>query len=309
MKTTVRNIIKKINAEGIRAELRSDEPMSQHSSFRTGGSADLYIRPASEEDLLRSLELLRSEGIPRFFLGGGANILVSDKGIRAAVVDLGALSLIRTGDNLLWAECGVMIDDLCDTAAKAGLSGLEFLAGMPGSLGGAVWMNARCYGSSISERLKNVRYIAEDGQLREERMESSQFSYKHSPFQDRPESLILSAELNLKPGKKETIETEMEQHREDRKKKGHYRYPCAGSVFKNNRSFGAPSGVLLESLGLKGVHRGGAQISDFHANIIINRDHASADDIRFLVELCRKKAQTELGIELEPEIRFIGDWS
>jgi UDP-N-acetylmuramate dehydrogenase len=286
--------------------------MSLHTSFRVGGPAELYLKPRDEKDLLELTVLLTGysdDELPRFHLGGGANIVVADEGIDGAVIDLTELDRIDVDLNEITAEGGCQADRLSLTAAEASLKGAEFLAGMPGTVGGAVWMNARCYGSSVSDILSSVRYLDDDGRIHEEKTDPLSFDYKKSPFQSRPGSIILSARFTLEPGEKRVILQSMESHREDRRKKGHYRFPSAGSVFKNDRSLGAPTGVLLDSLGLKGLSSGDASVADFHANIIINRGSARAADIRTLVEECRSRARKELHIELEPEIRFVGKWS
>ncbi len=286
--------------------------MSLHTTFRVGGPAELYLRPRDQKELLELTVLLAdysAEELPRFYLGGGANIVVSDDGMEGAVIDLTDLDRIQVEQNEITAEGGVQADHLSCAAAEASLKGAEFLAGMPGTVGGAVWMNARCYGSSISDILSSVTYLDDSGRILEEKTDPLSFDYKKSPFQNRPGSIILSARFALDRGEKRAIVKSMEEHREDRKKKGHYRFPSAGSVFKNDRSFGAPTGVLLDSIGLKGLEAGDAAVADFHANIIINRGNARAADIRALVEECRTRARKELHIELEPEIRFVGKWS
>jgi UDP-N-acetylmuramate dehydrogenase len=203
------------------------------------------------------------------------------------------------------------MDEAAETAAASGLSGIEFLAGMPGSVGGAVWMNARCYGREIadvvdwediidfspgSRELEIIRIFSNYG-----------FGYKRSPFQEW-DCLILAACFNLTPGDKDVIRGEMEKNRQDRRAKGHYRYPCAGSVFKNNPSFGKSTGQIIDDLDLRGLTKGGAQVSSFHGNIIINKGGASAADVRFLISEVSAKVKARTGFILEPEILFVGEW-
>jgi UDP-N-acetylmuramate dehydrogenase len=257
----------------------------------------------------------RESGVPVFFLGGGANIVVSDKGIRGIVLDLtswkGTIDLPASSDgNNLCFRSGTTMDEAAECAATLGLTGLEFLAGMPGTLGGAVYMNARCYGREIADVLAWTEII--HFTCEKEREFSAQvfvdkklFGYKISPFQ-KMDCLITSVCFNLVPGDKERIFLEMEKNREDRKEKGHYLFPCAGSAFKNNHEFGKPTGQIIDELGLKGMQTGGAQIAPFHGNIIINTGNATAADIRSLADevIARVKAQT--GFTLEPEIIFVG---
>lgn len=302
----VRKILEKINISG---EVKTAEPMSVHTTFKTGGNADLYVRPASEEDLLTILEACRRYRVPFFILGGGANILVSDGGIEGCVIDMGELNSVSFKGTVCMAESGSRISDAAERAAEKNLSGLDFIYAMPGSTGGAVWMNARCYGTSISDILHRVRYIDENLKIRYLERDDirSSFSYKKSFFQGTG-NIILSAEFLLKEGSRIDIQKNMRNHELDRNKKGHFLYPSAGSVFKNNRDFGRPTGVILDSLGLKGKSVGDARVADFHGNIIVNNGRASSKDVKDLIDVCYTEAKMKLGIELECEIQFIGRW-
>jgi UDP-N-acetylmuramate dehydrogenase len=317
VKTNVRNILKKINNSSFHGIASLDEKMSKHTTFKVGGAADLYLKPTDESSLLQVATVLREQNLasshelPLFFLGGGANIVVSDKGIRGVVIDLTELREYRVDAGSIYTGSGMPVDLFVEKAAEAGLSGAEFLAGMPGSVGGAVWMNARCYGSSISDILCSVRYLdlSSTPTICEYQIKQEDFGYKRSPFQKKSDYIILSARFKLHPENDLTIYRRMEEYRADRRQKGHYRFPSAGSVFKNDHAFGAPTGRLLDTLGLRGKKVGDAAVSDFHANIIVNLGAATATDIYTLTEMCRATAKSELGIDLEPEIRFVGDWS
>ncbi|MCK5200165.1 MAG: UDP-N-acetylmuramate dehydrogenase [Spirochaetales bacterium] len=302
----VRNKLEKINITG---KILRDVSMNLHTTFETGGSADYFALPSSVEDLVKLLNFAKKYSVPVFILGGGANILVSDSGIRGLVVDMRNLSELRFEDTLCTAGAGCSISELADTAAGKNLGGLDFIYGMPGSVGGAVWMNARCYDVSISDILIKVDYLDEKLERRSLGADeiSNSFAYKDSPFQ-HSSSVILSATFRLAKGDQKEIRKKMDQHKEDRESKGHYRYPCAGSVFKNNRAFGKPTGVIIDSLGLKGYSRGGAQIADFHGNIIVNTGNARSKDIKSIVDYTRELTQRELGLKLETEIQFVGDW-
>ena len=302
-------------------EIRFNEPMKDHTTFKVGGTADCWLRPDGDGFPAFCTALIsraRKEALPVFILGGGANIVVSDNGIRGIVLDMGAWN-----GHSVWALCadeeelvlksGTDIDEASDIAVASGLSGLEFLAGMPGTIGGAVWMNARCYGSEAADVLNWVEIIdfsacANDGEGEITRLSNKKgFGYKLSPFQ-KMDCLILSAAFKLKKGDKNKILNEMEKNRQDRQDKGHYLFPCAGSAFKNNRDFGKPTGQIIDELGLKGFQIGGAQVAPFHGNIIINTGNATAKDIRALVDEVSAKVKTATGFVLEPEILFVGEW-
>jgi UDP-N-acetylmuramate dehydrogenase len=304
--TNVEKTAEKIN---IRGQLRTREPMSAHTSFGIGGPADLFAVPDDTEDLVALLRFADEQQLPRFILGGGANILVSDAGIRGLVIHMGSLARIRAEDERLIVGAGAAISDASEEAAAAGLSGLEFIYRMPGSTGGALWMNARCYGSSIADVTERVDYL--DHSYRpaslSPRLGEQGFSYKYSPFQENG-GIITEAVFVLEPADHAEIETRMGEVADDRERKGHFRFPSAGSVFKNDRGFGSPTGRILDELGLRGLRRGDAQIAPFHGNIIINRGSATAEEVRWLVETAQRTALERKGLNLETEIRFIGEW-
>jgi len=304
-------------------EIRYNEPMSLHTTFKTGGPADVWLQAHGDNFPAFCAGLIfraRREEVPVFILGGGANIVVSDKGIRGIVLDTGAWkgesasSCAAEGEFVF--RSGTIIDEAADLAAASGFGGLEFLAGMPGTVGGAVWMNARCYGKEIADVLSWAEII-DFGSGKEEpgikritigdSPEKAGFDYKKSPFQ-KMDCLILSAAFNLKKSDKEKSLVEMEKNRQYRREKGHYLFPCAGSAFKNNRDFGKPTGQIIDELGLKGCQIGGAQIAPFHGNIIINAGGATSADIRALMDEVAAKVKTATGFTLEPEILYTGDW-
>jgi UDP-N-acetylmuramate dehydrogenase len=320
-KSKIKEIINKCLEESpCEASVRYDEPMKDHTTFKVGGPADCWLSAEGESFPRFCVNLLtrcRAEKVPVFILGGGANIVISDKGIRGIVLDMGAW----TGENKLHPAKGEMVfksgtsmDEAVDTACAAGFSGLEFLAGMPGTLGGAVWMNARCYGSEISDVLNKVEIIRCEKETESkyviEKIEiekTSGFAYKQSPFQ-KMDCVILSAAFKLKKGDKEKIQAKADEYRNDRKEKGHYLFPCAGSAFKNDHNFGKPTGQIIDELGLKNFQIGGAQTAPFHGNIVINTGNAAASDIRALMNEIASKVKEKTGFILEPEILFAGEW-
>jgi UDP-N-acetylmuramate dehydrogenase len=307
--STIEKIPEKINIKG---SIRRQEPMSRHTTFRIGGPADLFLQPEDPVEVPALFALLRSEGIACFALGGGANILVGDRGIRGAVVDLSGLRGCRRvsgpgGEPRLECLAGTPVSAACEEARRSGLSGLEFLYAMPGSVGGAVWMNARCYSRSVSDLLVEVQLADPRGGIRLHQPRSEEFDYKLSPFQ-RMDALILRASFRLQPGDPQAIQRAMQANRSDREAKGHFLWPCAGSVWKNNRCLGEPTGRILDGLGLKGLRVGDAMVSDRHANIIVNLGRATAAEVRELMRAVEARVLQERGYRLEREVLLVGDF-
>jgi UDP-N-acetylmuramate dehydrogenase len=313
---TLREMLEKINTEtGFRGDIRYHEPMAEHTTFRVGGPADVWIRPQGDIFPAYAAVLLaraRPAGIPVFILGGGANLVVSGRGIRGIVLDTGGWSGPEEdgpgeeGPGVV-IRGGTPVDEAAELMAARGLGGLEFLAGMPGSVGGAVWMNARCYDRSVSDILGETEILDESLHRTWIPCKTEDFSYKKSPFQNR-ERLILRARFRLYPRPSAEIRGEMEEHRRDREAKGHYRFPSAGSAFKNSRVFGRPLGQIIDELGLRGFSIGGAAVAPFHGNIIINTGGASAAEIRALTEAVAARVRAATGLNPEPEVLFVGDW-
>ncbi len=294
----------KIKIGGI---LKTAEPLSPHTSFRIGGPADLFAEPENTEDLAELVRASAKESVPVFLLGGGSNLLISDRGIRGMVICLERIRGIQRTRDGLSALGGTPMNDVAEAALREGLTGLEFAYGLPGSVGGAVRMNARCFEKSVSDALCRVETMGKDCIVRDREIDPAQWGYKLSPFQASGET-ILRASFRLCPGERPSIEEKMRRFRREREDKGHFLHPCAGSIFKNNRSFGAPTGKIIDSLGLKGRRVGDAQIAPYHGNIIINTGNASASDVLALIELMEREARTRLGLELEREIILAGEW-
>jgi UDP-N-acetylmuramate dehydrogenase len=310
---TLRDFLEKIN---IRAETSFDESMARHCSFGIGGPADALVRPGDAAAAAALFAVARGEGIPLFVLGGGANILVGDRGIRGIVLDSSALKAVSVepgegGRLTLVAEAGLGMDELCLEALCRGLGGIENFAGMPGTVGGSVFMNARCYEREVSQLLAWVESAGPDGKTERHYPESAEWSYKNSPYQEggeRAGELILRAAFSLEPAESAALAATMRARRADREAKGHYRLPSAGSVFKNDRSFGKPTGKILDELGFRGRRIGAAAVSDWHANIFVNSGGATAADMRALIEEARSEAWERLGIRLEPEVLMVGEF-
>ena len=289
----------------------ANEPIASHTTFRIGGPADLFIKPRSATELGRIIAFLAAEGIPRFILGGGANILVGDRGIRGAVLDLSGLAWAQVSDRTITAGAGLSVDRLCEEALSCEYEGIENFYGMPGSLGGAIYMNARCYDKDFSDSLDAIDIVSPSGELVTVHPEPGQWEYKKSPFQPGgtwEDCIITGARFTLIQGKAEKMAGIMRSRRLDRMAKGHYRLPSAGSVFKNNRTFGRPTGAILDSLGLKGTRIGDAAVSAWHANIFVNEGKATAADMRALIEKSMNMALSAYGYRLEPEVLFVGEF-
>ena len=347
---TLRKFIDKINNEVKGSpSVRYNEPMYRHTTFKVGGKADVWVRPGKDIFPSYAAKLLKAageEGIPVFIMGAGANIVISDNGIRGIVLDTGAYRGIgkredrkRNEEKIHEEEypskaevhsnteadfeilknwrsaalfsvsvlAGTSVDGLSSRLAERGLSGLEFLAGMPGSIGGAVWMNARCYEKSVSDVLLETEILDENFRRQKVPYCAGDFSYKKSPFQNR-KILILSASFAVQFRRSVDIRRENASYRQDRTDKGHYRFPSAGSAFKNNRDFGDPTGRIIDQMGLRGLSIGGAQVAPWHGNIIINTGNATAGDIKILVQEVARRVKEERGINLESEILFVGEW-
>lgn len=300
----LRDITENINISG---RIACNEPMAQHTSFRTGGPADIFAVPANEEDLRTLLGFARENKLETFVLGGGANILVADQGIRGLVIDTRDLKTIRVEGSDVIAGAGIPVSDISDFAQSRCLAGFGFIYSMPGSFGGAIWMNARCYGSEVGDVLVEVSYLDENFERRTMVPQRQDFKYKDTPFM-RHNWTILEGRLRLAPGDPAEIRAHMEQCRADREAKGHFLAPCAGSIFKNNHDFGAPSGQLIDRAGLKGLRRGAAQVSPLHGNIIINTGGATSTEIRELVDEVAAEVERQFGFRLEAEVLMVGDW-
>lgn len=300
----VRKLIKKINISG---QVSFAEPMHAHTSFKIGGPAEIFITPRTIAELIRTYSFCVRNQLPFFILGGGSNILVSDDGIKGIVISLASLQGIYRNDNTLTALSGTPMERVVQKALAHGLAGLEAFHKMPGTAGGAVWMNARCYGASVSDVLISADIIDENLRQRTIRADTSDFGYKISPFQGK-KSLIVRVRFGLVEGNKSLLRQRMQAIYQDRIQKGHFDHPSGGSIFKNNRRLGAPTGKIIDSMGLKGFYIGGARVSPKHANIIINTGTAQASDVLRLLRYLEEKVQKRYGFAPERELLLVGNW-
>lgn len=305
-----------------------NEALSSRSSFKIGGKAALLIEPADADALAFALTEIKKNGIPYFVLGGGTNVLFGDSGFDGIIVStkkLCGIEIVGTdgaaqngGKTVIQAAAGASMASLVSFAERESLAGLEEFAGLPGTVGGAVYMNARCFEKEISNVAAAIQWLepasqdgsqAQDGvgpesasfTLRKATFAPSDWAYKKSPFTGTGR-VVVSAQFVLQKGDKASIAQKAAAYIQARKDKGHYKAPCAGSVFKNNHAFGRPSGKIIDELGLKGKASGGAQIAPFHGNIIINNGGAKASDVLALIDLCKKEAKAKFGFDLEEEI-------
>lgn len=296
----IENALKQLNIEFL-----TEEPMKNHTSFRTGGNAEVFSIPKNESEIKAILNLCNKENVPCFVLGNGSNILVPDEGIRNRVV-------IYLGDNLSYinekedgtivAGAGTKLIQLCRYALSKELSGLEFAYGIPGSVGGAAYMNAGAYGGEMKDVLVKINHINEDGTDGFTEGDEMDLSYRHSAYSSE-KKIITSVELKLQNGDKEEIEAKMKDYLGRRKDKQPLEYPSAGSVFKRPEGYFA--GALIEQSGLKGKRIGGAMVSEKHAGFIINYDNATTSDVLELIDFCRETVKDKFGVTLEAEIKSV----
>ena len=285
-------------------ELRTEEPMARHTTFRVGGPARLMAFPKDKKEIKAAVRAADQMGVVPFFLGNGSNLLVADKGVEAFVIKTGGLDQVREVNRRLRAECGIPLSRLAMAALGRGLTGLEFAHGIPGSLGGAVVMNAGAYGGEMVQVLTAVTYLDETGQEHTVPAEQCQLTYRHSMFTDHPAWLVLEAEMELEQGDAEEIRAKMEDLAQRRKSKQPLEYPSAGSTFK--RPAGHFAAALIEQCGLKGLTVGGAQVSEKHAGFVINRGGATCADILKLTDQIKETVLRETGVALELEVRTLG---
>lgn len=295
-------IIKKAEELGI--YVKTNEPLKTYTSFRIGGPADVLIQPDSTESLSEILKACSDEGITPYILGRGSNVLVADDGVRGVVIVMGdAFSNIEyCGNNLLKVQAGASLRKVCRFCLDYSLSGMEFAYGIPGSIGGGVYMNAGAYGGELSDRIVLVNHMdfqGNKGSFQGKR--ELDLSYRHSRYMEE-DLIITSVILYLEKGNPDAIKMKMDNIMDRRKLKQPLDYPSAGSTFKRPEGYFASK--LIDDCGLRGKTIGGAQVSEKHAGFVINKGGATADDIKELIKYVEKTVKKETGVSLEPEIRF-----
>jgi UDP-N-acetylmuramate dehydrogenase len=296
-----------IQANLMESIVQMNEDMKKHTSFQTGGNADLFIEPGNIEELQILIRYLREENIPYLIIGQGSNTIVSDLGIREAVIKIGGKFNKCTVDKeTVTAEAGAPLEAVCQEAQKNCLTGMEFASGIPGSIGGAVFMNAGAYGGEMKDILEEVLVLTKDGEYATYKAQDLELGYRTSIMQKNGD-LILSATFRLEKGNSADIQNKMDELKSRREQAQPLEYPSAGSVFK--RPEGHFTGKLIQDAGLKGCQIGGAQVSMKHAGFIINTGGASTTDILSLIRHIQREVKTRFGVDLKPEVRLIGDFN
>lgn len=282
-----------------------DEPMNRHTSFRIGGRADCLCEVKDTYSLKRILRLCRDTATPYFILGLGSNLLVSDSGIEGLVIKLGGEfnEITLSEDNIIRCGAGSTLARLCVFARNMSLGGLEFAWGIPGSVGGAVYMNAGAYDGEIKNVVVSAEYMDKDGNVRVYSKKELDFSYRHSAFTDT-DNIILNATFRLEPRHQDRINERMQELMDRRKTKQPINHPSAGSVFK--RPEGHYAAALIEECGLKGYSIGGAQVSPKHSGFIVNDNNATAQDVLDLIDHIKSVVRNEKNVELCCEVKFVG---
>ena len=284
-------------------ELREHENMARHTTFRLGGWVRLMALPKNKEQALCAVRTAHEMGIDPFFLGNGSNLLVPDEGVERFVVKtMDGLTACRVEGTKIVAESGLLLARLANTALEHGLTGLEFAHGIPGSLGGAVTMNAGAYEGEMAQVVTAVTCLDREGNV--QRVTDCGFAYRHSNFSDGSR-LILEAELELQSGEPASIRAKMDDLMARRKSKQPLEYPSAGSMFK--RPVGYFAAALIDRCGLKGYTVGGAQVSEKHAGFVVNRGGATCGDVLALVDGVREQVKKATGVELEMEVKILGE--
>lgn len=298
------NIIKEIIKITSENRVFVNEPMSKHTTFRVGGPCDVLISIKSVKEAEDIIRLLSMYKIPYFVIGNGSNLLVRDEGFKGVIIEIGKdFADIEINGETIIADAGALLVKIANEAYKASLTGLEFASGIPGTLGGGVFMNAGAYGGELKDVISSVTVLnTETGEISTKTCEEMKFSYRHSVAKEKP-LLILSATLNLNSGDKDAIKLRMDELREQRTTKQPLEYPSAGSTFKRPEGYFA--GKLIQDAGLKGYSVGGAMVSEKHSGFVINTGTATASDILKLIDDVQNIVDTKFGVKLEPEVRIL----
>lgn len=282
-----------------------DEPMWKHTSFKVGGNTDLLVMPQNTDQLIEIVQVCRERQCPFLVMGNGTNLIVKDKGIRGVVIKtFEGLQNFRVYDEFIEAESGILLSKLSNIALKNSLTGLEFAAGIPGTLGGAVTMNAGAYHGEMKDVVVWTKYLDRQGLVKEIGNEQHQFGYRTS-FIQTDGGIVLKSRLKLRKGNSSEIKALMDDLAKRRKDKQPLDMPSAGSVFK--RPEGYYSGQLIENCGLRGYSIGGAQVSNKHCGFIVNNGNATAKDVIALIKFVQDKVRSEFGVELQTEVKIVGE--
>jgi UDP-N-acetylmuramate dehydrogenase len=282
-----------------------NESMKKHTSFRIGGPADIMVVPHDTEQVKTAIEIFKAHNIPYFIMGRGSNLLVRDKGIRGGVIKLAdGFSKAKVTDRQIQAQAGILLSSLSNLALRAELTGLEFTSGIPGTLGGAVAMNAGAYGGEIKDVIEKVIVLDENQKVLSFTNSEMNFGYRKSIVQNT-KMIVLEVYMTLEKGNYQESKEKIKELTKRRREKQPLNYPSAGSTFK--RPVGYYAGKLIQDSGLKGMRVGNAQISELHSGFIINMGDATAEDVIKLIEKVKTRVYDRFGVNLEPELKIIGE--
>lgn len=286
-------------------EIKKNEPMKNHTSFKIGGPADEFCEVTSEEEIKRLIDYASEKGMSYTVMGNGSNLLVADGGIRGLVIKIArGFDEISVGGEKITAQSGALLSRIASAAYRNSLTGLEFASGIPGTLGGGIYMNAGAYGGELKDVIESVTYL-DHGEIITKTADMLEFGYRKSSFTDK-DYIILSAELKLKKGNPDEIKEKTDDYRQRRTSKQPLDMPSAGSTFKRPEGYFA--GKLIEDSGLKGFKIGGAQVSEKHSGFVVNAGGATAADVKALIEHIQKTVKEKFGVEMKTEVKMLGDF-
>ncbi len=284
--------------------IRTQEPMKMHTTFRVGGPADYFVMPETPEEVQQVIGLCREEKMPYYVIGNGSNLLVSDEGYRGVILQIyRTMSRIEAEGTRIRAQAGALLSAIAAKAYENSLTGFEFAAGIPGTIGGASVMNAGAYGGEMKDVIRSVTALDQEGQIRKIDRENLKMGYRTSIIA-KEGYITLEAEIELSDGNPEEIKALMDDLRTRRVTKQPLEYPSAGSTFKRPEGYFA--GKLIQDTGLAGFQVGGAQVSEKHCGFVINKDNATASDINYLMKQVSEKVKEKFGVTLEPEVKRLG---
>lgn len=285
-------------------EVKINALMKEHINFEVGGPADILLIPSKVEQIIESIKICKENNIPYFVMGNGSNLLVKDGGIRGVVIKLTGLTNLEVNDEEIKAGCGVMLKELSDKALENSLTGLEFACGIPGSVGGAVFMNAGAYNGEIKNVIKEAEVITSSGEIVTLSKDELELGYRTSKVM-KDNSIVINATFKLQKGNKAEIKETIDDLTQKREEKQPLEYPSAGSTFKRPEGYFA--GKLIQDSGLKGYSIGGAAVSSKHSGFVINKGNATAKDILDLIAYIQEEVKRQFGVELHTEVRIIGE--
>ena len=304
METEQKNKEKKLNIE--QSQIKYNEPMKKHTTFKVGGNADIFITIKKEEELKEVCKFAKETKTPIIIIGNGSNILVTDKGIRGIVakIDIKKTEIKEEKDIIVTLGAGNKVAETAYKLQKEGITGFEELAGIPGTIGGAIRMNAGAYGKEMKDIVIDAKILNEEGKIETLKNEELKFEYRNSIISQK-NIIVLETRLKLKKGESQEIKSKMDEYAKSRKEKQPIEYPSAGSTFKRGKDF--ITAKLIDEAGLKGYQIGGAQVSEKHAGFIINKENATADDVLKLTQIIKEKVYEKYGKKIELEVKIIGE--